>query len=78
MLLFQSRCLCAQDTVPVTPDVENARAGRDAKSLGAASAPAVSDGSERQPAAPLAEATSEITAAPVKEGEEDARPSEEA
>jgi hypothetical protein len=68
----------AQETAPVTPDVENARAERDAKQPAAAGGPAASDGSEQQLQTPAAEASCEITPAPMKESDEDAQPSEEA
>ena len=67
----------AQETAPVTPDVENARAERDAKQPATASGPAAS-GPEQQLQTPAAEASSEITPAPRKESDEDAQPSEEA
>jgi hypothetical protein len=68
--------LNAQDAAPVTPDVEAARAERDAKQSGASSGSAVSEGYERQPQAAAAEATSEITAAPTDEREQGAAPTE--
>ena len=66
-----------QETAPVTPDVENARAERDAKRPAVASGPAASDGSEQQLQSPAAQATSEITPAPVQEGDVHARSNEE-
>ncbi len=62
----------------MTPDVENARAERDARQPGAASGSAASDGAKQQLQTPAAAATSEITPAPMQEGDEDAQPSEEA
>lgn len=70
--------LCAQETAPVTPDVENARAERDAKQPGAASGSIASDGSEQQLQTSAAQASSEITPAPMQEGGENAQPSVEA